>query len=235
MDRFECNGKLNLHLKPHKRFEGRSQVRLTMSHACKHIKYYHINRKDTITTRHHPDLHPLHPPSPDDLEDTIPNADSKEMEINMKNTLASGNLLYSSDTNDGESDYEDAGNDGSNSESEANAGDDVLDDENGDAEERRSTIKQDYETLILNTYDLLDIIKYNASYADPTVYTLLHQRLKPALELLDIIQQKEKHVNSNTQSNPPTFSRKYAAVMKVKTRDKAAIANSRREGKRLLQ
>lgn len=43
MDRFECQGKLNVRIKQDQRIPSNTSVRVMMSHACKHVKYYSVS------------------------------------------------------------------------------------------------------------------------------------------------------------------------------------------------
>ncbi|KIM22676.1 hypothetical protein M408DRAFT_78720 [Serendipita vermifera MAFF 305830] len=188
---------------------------------CKHLvqmvhrvptKFFRqVSRERSFPIWRHPDLRPLAPPCPQDLQKLVPSS------IGVK---ADGQGKYEPiaiENGDSEDDPVGDNEAASSHESDSGIDDEVEDDEEG-TDKHIEKRKQEMKTLATHLRDLASAIDYNATYADPRALNLFTRKTKPTIDFIKKIRQKEKTIHSTTTPKPSVFTGPNSDLMFVRTR-----------------
>jgi hypothetical protein len=163
--------------------------------------FQQVTRERSCPIWRHPELIPITPPQPGDLEELVKSSvmEGTGVDLEMDALDVDGSSSDSSLDSDAEVD--------------GPADSDEIDEE----EKRMKEIGQKMHDMALQLQDLASVIEYNTQYTDRRALKVFTQKTKAALLLTKKIQKKEKLVRSHTAPNLPTFVPAFAELMFVCT------------------
>jgi hypothetical protein len=189
--------------------------------VCKHLVqlvhrvsprfFQQVSRERSCPIWRHPELIPLAPPQPGDLEELVKSSVTEGTGIDSEMDVLDVDVLDDA-TSDSSLD--------SDAEVDRPADSEEIDEE----EERMKEIGQKMHDMALQLQDLASVIEYNAQYTDRRALQVFTQKTKATLSLMKNIQKKEKLVRSHTAPNPPTFAPAFAELMFVRMRPRKLTA-----------
>lgn len=186
--------------------------------VCKHLVqsvhqvparfFLQVSRERSCPVWRHPDLRPLHPPGPGDLQELTPATAVKfSAGIGDEKWVGPSDFGLPGDESEGlENDDDDLTGDGD------------LEDDDSDDDKEIEEITKDLKNMALQLRDLADVIDHNAQYADPRTLNVFAAKTKGSVALIKKIQKKERHIQSRTTPHLPNFDPAFADIMFIHTR-----------------